>query len=149
MSSKNKRLPRGIRLRGDRFFVDVTVKDAGRRTATCETLEEARKKQKELRDELEAIARGEPVQREASVRPRGPASWSLVRAIEHTKMLPAPEGWRGSKSAEKTAINADAALPFFGPDRPVQEITPSSIDEYVAYLMKLGNSNGTVNRKWL
>lgn len=47
-----KTLPRGIRERGGKFFVDVTV-NTKRKTATCDTLEEAVAKQKELREFLQ------------------------------------------------------------------------------------------------
>ena len=43
------KLRRGIRIRDRRFFVDLTVKGAGRRTATLDTLDEAKVVQAKMR----------------------------------------------------------------------------------------------------
>jgi len=60
---------KGIRKRGGKFYVDVTV-NAVRRTATCETLHDAQLKQQELKAAL----------RKKSSDP----SWTIGEALAHT-----------------------------------------------------------------
>lgn len=147
MSDSAQPLPRGIRLRGNKFFVDVTVKGAGRRTATCDSLKEAKDKQREIRRELEDISSGAEVDPKHTIRTRGPATWTLDKAIDYTVDLPAPDGWKGSKALDTSMKNAKAAMDFFGADKRIADIIRTDIDRFVSHLMDQGNSNGTVNRK--
>ena len=44
-------------------------------------------------------------------------------------------------------MNAASAIEFFGPDRELDTINTTAIDEYVEYLESEGNSDATINRK--
>lgn len=127
-------LPRGIRQRNNRYFVDITVAGV-RKTATCRTLEEAI----ETRKELSEILRGNRI----SIN-----TWTLAKAFEEAQLTPAPRGWRGQKNASKTIRNAQAALDYFGPDRKLDSITSVELEAYCRYLEDtLHNAGATVNRK--
>lgn len=132
-------LPAGIRLRGEKYFVDVTV-NGKRKTSTCSTLEEALARREELKG---ALATGKGVdQRRANAR-----VWTLQEALDKTLSLPKPEGWRGSSYESKGRINVESACLFMGPSIPLDQIDRELIDEWVADCEAKGNSDSTVNRK--
>lgn len=55
--------------------------------------------------------------------------------------------WSGKRSEEALLINGRAVVDFFGPETRMKDIDERRISEFVAHLKKLGNANGTVNRK--
>ena len=141
------RLPNGIRQRGVRFFVDVTIQGV-RRTATCATPEEALATQAKLKAEL----LGEPARasqatahsRSGLRTVRSPhQGCTLQEAFDTTRTT----AWTDCHSREHLARNAGFALKFFGPSTPLKTITTDKVDEYVAHLLQQGNCSGTVNRK--
>lgn len=134
-----KSLPRGIRLRGSKFFVDVTV-NGKRKTATCDTLEEAITRQQELRQDIETG-------KETGGRRSNARVWTLQEALDKTLSLPKPEGWRNTSYERKGRINAEDAIKFMGPNRAVDTIDRGLIDAWVQDCEARGNSDGTVNRK--
>jgi integrase len=139
MGGSNK-LPRGIRLRGNRFYVDVTV-DGVRRTATCDSLDAAITRQKEMRRQ---IMRGEDAPVAAA---SGDGSWTLKRALTVTLSLPPKEGWKGAPAEASSTKNANLAIAYFGEDARLSDITTASLDDYVSHLIEEGNGGGTINRK--
>lgn len=132
-------LPRGIRARGDKFFVDVTLQGQ-RRTATCKTLAEAVVAQEQLRTELEL---GSPsTKRRANAR-----SWTLREALNKTCAIPAKEGWKGAKGAVTQIINVEDAIAFIGEEVTVDQIDRTMIDAWLNDCEERGNSGATLNRK--
>jgi integrase len=130
-------LPRGIRLRNGRFFVDVMVKGK-RKTATCATLEEAITRRTELK---EALKRGLDGKNEEKAVTGG---WTLNQALQYTIR----HHWAGTGGEEKAVINANYAVRFFGPDKPLDKIDSLALDEYKEWLIEEhNNSNATINRK--
>lgn len=118
---------KGIRQRGKKWMVDVTV-SGQRRTATCDSYEEALQKRINLKSEGEKGAT---------------AAWSLRRAFERTR----DREWKGKASEGHAVRNAQIALDFFGPETRLDQITTAKIDDYVEELERRGNSDATINRK--
>lgn len=132
-------LPKGIRYRGTKFFVDVTH-EGKRKTATCATLAEAMERKAQLKD---ALSTGKEVkQRRANA-----ASWTLKQALEKTLSLPPKAGWKGTSYEAIATLNAQDAINFFGPDREIGSITRAEIDAWFDSCEARGNSNSTINRK--
>ena len=97
---------KGIRKRGNRYLVDVTVA-VTRRTATVATLDEAKRKYAEL-----------------SRAPRT-GGWTLGRAAAYTLQ----HVWENTRGYRTARINAEAALRFFGENTPLASITRALIDD--------------------
>lgn len=133
------KLPRGIRMRGGRFFVDVT-KDGARHTATVDTLEEANAKQAEFRL---ALSRGEAPPK--AVAPS--KGWTIQQAIEKTLRMAAPDGWRGAKSERHLTLIAAKVEQRFGKTRPIHTVKRADIDEWVEEMQDAGKANATINRR--
>lgn len=129
------KIPKGIRKRGDKFFVDVTVQGR-RRTGTADTLAEAKDMRVTLRA---ALIAGEGRDVGAKTGP----GWTLGEAFDRTLTLV----WEGSRSETTAKLNAQAAIDHFGRTMPLSEIDTNALDGYVMRLMDKGNSNATVNRK--
>lgn len=137
-------LPRGIRQRGGSLMIDVTHK--GRRaTATVPVVGDdlkaalavAKLRQMELRLALSGASSP------ASVSLARRSVWSLQQAVDYTM----EHHWSGTRGEATAAINAKAAVTFFGPTLRLDEIDRLSIDRYVKSLREAGNSHGTINRK--
>lgn len=138
----NVKLPRGIRRRGKKFLVSV-YHNGERKYATCETLDEAVRKQEEIKAELTG----------GIVQPEGPAltpdgrkeedTWTLQEAVDRTQAA----YWKDTRGEEAALKNIRFALRFFGEERPIHTITTDDIDRYVEHLEGLGNANATINRK--
>ncbi len=124
------KLPKGIRKRGSRFIVDVTI--AGkRRTATCPTLSAAIQQHAILKtgvDTSTAIKAD---------------TWTLTKAVDYTRQ----HVWSGSKSEKVSGINSESAIVFFGGDTPVTALNETKLDAWVIALKNKGNTNATINRK--
>ena len=129
---------KGIRQRGDRWQVDVTV-NGRRRTATAHTLEEAKQLRLQMEQELRSGEQKEIAQ--------APTSWTLKKALETALSLPAPDGWKGSRGVKAASVNAQAALDFLGADKRMDEVTTTDLDEWFSHLLTSGNTPATVNRK--
>lgn len=127
-------LPKGIRTRGNKFFVDVTM-NGRRRTGTADTLAEAKDLQVQLKA---AIIEGRDVGAKM-----GGKGWTLGEAFDRTAALE----WAGMRSEKTARTNGTAAVEFFGRTMPLEEIDTNAIDSWVIKLMDKGNSNATVNRK--
>lgn len=138
MTTPTTKLPPGIRHRGTKFQVDVSHAGA-RRTATCDTLEEATTAQARLKLELlEGASAGTApsVSGKATV-------WRLESAYRRTWET----RWRDSKSARTVERLGKAAMTYFGRDLPLDKITTDEIDKWVGTLEEAGSSNATINRK--
>lgn len=122
-----------IRMRGEKFFVDVTRK-GDRRTATCATREEAVKREAAL---LVAITGGRTPELPSSRR------WTLRHAFQRTMDV----AWRGSKGERTVTAYAKQALCFFGEHRGLRTITTEQMDAYVKSLQERGNKDNTINKK--
>ena len=126
-------LPRGIRQRGDSFFVDVSV-GGTRRTGTCATEQEARALHAKLRaDLLNGV----------DDTPKKDSAWSLGEAFDRTCSIE----WKGRKSEAKLIANGLSAVKYFGRTMPIRDINTDALDGYVMKLQAGGNSNATINRK--
>lgn len=132
-------LPRGIRLRGTKFMVDITV-NGKRKTATCETLELALETRARLLADMEAGKVTNDTRSNA-------APWTLQQALDKTLSLPKPEGWRGISYEKQATLCAQDAISFFGPDKRLQDITREHVDLWFADCEARGNSDSTINRK--
>ena len=131
-------LPRGIRLRGDSFQVDVSYK--GRREyATCETLAEAKLRQQELRAML---VLGKPTAG-APKATKTAKSWTLKKAFDTAMST----HWEGMKSEKTNRINGSTILAFFGEDCLLEDINTLALDGYIKHLKASGNADATINRK--
>ena len=131
-------LPRGIRRRGDAYFVDVSYK--GRRvTATCHTLQEAKVRQKEIKT---ALKRGKSKRTEKKP-DKTPRYWTLGKAIETARA----SHWAGMRSETTAIINSQVLLDYFGAGCPLDKINAVALDRLVSFCKQQGNSDGTINRK--
>lgn len=134
-------LPKGIRPRGAKFFVDVTL-NGERRTATCDTLDAAVLKQAELREDIR-LGKG----RETAKARSNASTWTLQQALDKCLELPPKDGWRGTSYEVTGAIFAQDAIDFMGPDRLLSEIDINLVDEWILTLEAKGNADATINRK--
>lgn len=134
-----KQLPRGIRMRGAKYFVDVTV-NGKRHTATCETLDEAVATRLRLRGAMQVGL--DPVQPRANAK-----AWTLQEALDKVLSLPKPEGWRGCSYENVARMNVESAIEVMGPDIPLSAIDRDLIDRWLAACEGRGNSDSTINRK--
>lgn len=71
------------------------------------------------------------------------SGWTLADAVDRTNK----RVWNGTPGGDTAMHNANAALVYFGQRRKLDTITEGDLDEYIAHLEDLGNSNGTINRK--
>lgn len=127
-------LPRGIRPRGGKFFVDVTLRGR-RRTGTASTLAEAKELQVQLKA---AIIEGRDVGTNSVSK-----GWTLGKAFDRTAALE----WAGTKGEKTALLNGNAAVTHFGRTMLLEDIDTNALDGWVIKLMERGNSNATINRK--
>lgn len=133
------RLPRGIRQRGSKFFVDVTL-NGQRKTATCGSLSAAVEAQAKIR---EALATGKGINNTRS----NAVAWTLQQALDKTLEFPKPDGWRGMSYEKQATLNAQDAINFFGPNTVVSSLSLDRIHAWLHDCEIRGNSNSTINRK--
>lgn len=131
--------PRGIRPRGEKWFVDVTV-NGKRKTATVDTFDEAVEKKHSL---TEALKTG----KEVTQRRSNAKSWTLQQALDKTLSLPKPAGWKGISYEKQATLNAQSAVSYWGPDRCLDTLSLEDMDAWLTSCEATGNSNATVNRK--
>lgn len=132
-------LPRGLRMRGSKYFVDVTV-NGKRKTGTRDTLAQALELKAELTAALET---GKEVRQLRS----NFTGWTLQQALDKTLSLPKPAGWRGISYEKQATLNAMDALKFFGPDRQLGSLSLEEIDAWLHDCELRGNADSTINRK--
>jgi integrase len=130
------RLPKGIRLRGGKFHVDVSKHGAGRHTGTFDTIEAAALKQAEWKA---AISKGATIS--AAVSPKR-GGWTVGEAVIKTFAV----AWAGSKSERVLRHMANRVLDYWGKTRPLDTIKTPELDEWVEKLKASGLSDATINR---
>lgn len=139
MATSNKELPRGIRLRGDAYFVDVSHKGL-RRTQTCATLQDAIVAQMELKT---ALMKGEVVEAGATAKAAG-GGWTLEQARDAAIL----DRWKGLSSEDSMTIFANEALKFFGGTHPLKDIDVEAGKAYIRYCRDtLNNAPATIAKK--
>lgn len=125
------------RLRSNTWQGDVTVGLARRRQDGFKNQQEAELWEAQVRD---ALVNGKAM-------PQAPtgdgARWSLKTGIDKVT----DRFWRGGKSEATMVKVTKALMEYFGRDRPLSTIDENLIDDFVAHLIKIGNSNATINRK--
>jgi len=126
---------KGIRKRGNKWMVDVTVGGV-RKTTTCATEEQAKLRHAEL---TAALLRGDISDVDSSK----PSGWTLTRAYETTVLT----RWKGTKSEVSSSRNGKLIKDFFGKDTKLDEIDTPWLDAFVQHCVAIGNSGGTINRK--
>lgn len=135
-------IPKGIRPRGDKWFVDVSVNNL-RRTATCTSLEEAILKQAELRagmmSSISAQANGaKPIATATG------GGWTLQQAVDRC----IADVWTGTPAEATQTINAQAAVKFWGKTFSITTIDTEAGKNYVHHLRSAqGNSPSTIHKK--
>ncbi len=138
-------LAKGIRLRGDKFFVDVSVKGV-RKTATCRTLEEALEKQAKIKEQLLSPPTS-PISSTLALPIKGKArggGWTLQQAVD----MCVRDRWTGLPAEEILKVFAGAAVKFFGKSHPIKSIDTEAGKNYVHYLRtKSGNKPATISKK--
>lgn len=132
-------LPKGIRRRGAKFFVDVTYQGT-RKTATVASLSAAIERKAEL---LNALETGQDVTQTRS----NAAEWTLQQALDKVLSMPKPEGWRGISYEKQATLNAMDAIQFMGPDIKLGQISRDLMDAWLGSCEAKGNSDSTINRK--
>ncbi len=132
-------LPRGIRMRGANYFVDVTV-NGQRKTATCKSLAIAVDRKAALQS---ALVSGKEVKQVRS----NALGWTLQQALDKLLSLPKPEGWRGISYEKQATLNAIDAIKFFGPNTKLAGLSRVQIDAWFNDCEMRGNSDSTINRK--
>lgn len=120
------------RPRGSSWLVDVSHKGI-RRTATCESEEEAKATEAQLRADLLA---GRPTA------PKEGRSWSLGKASDTAWT----EVWRDSKSGPEMDRQRQRVERYWGRDTLLHAIIRPKLLEWVEWMKQRGNSNGTINR---
>lgn len=128
-------LPRGIRMRRNKFFVDVSH-EGERRTGTFASYDEALAAQKRFRAEL----RGELVSEQPL------AKRKRVYTLEDALTLAEAE-WAGTNAEKSALLNANTVLSFFGRSFPLADIDVLQVQRFKAHLKREGKSGGTINRK--
>ena len=136
-----KKLPKGIRMRGAKYQVDVTV-NGKRKTATVDTLAAAVAKQEAMREGLVLGKAGAVDTRRSNAR-----TWTLREALEKTRSIPAREGWRGAAYEKQATLNIEDAIQFMGEEIPLDMISRDLIDAWCHSCEAKGNSDSTINRK--
>ena len=127
---RNRKLPPGIRKRGDSYMVDVTLRGY-RRTATASTLDAA----KAIRIQMQAeMAQG---------RPEMVARWTWMEAYRTTYKT----HWEGTRAEATTRAAANEFCEWFGWKWYVDDCHTTTLDTYVSWLKGKGNGPGTINRK--
>lgn len=74
---------------------------------------------------------------------RGANGTTLDELVESTRA----RYWSGTASAQGATSNAEQVAEILGGNRHPADITTSDVDNLIAELTKLGNSNATINRK--
>lgn len=129
-------MSKGIRAQGDRYRWELCISGI-RKSGTCDTEEDA--------VEAREIAYKEatkPVNLPKKVKTNTGCP-TLKEAIEAMKKA----DWSTIKSIATVECNCNAALSYFKPDTPLDEINTEAVDGYIEWLRERGNKQGSINRK--
>lgn len=131
---------RGIRQRNGKFMIDLTVKGT-RHTDTFTTEDEAIVARAKLKQKLKGTTQtdSKAVTSKASTA----NTWTLQTSFERAQQ----SEWNNKEGSFNSIRNAAKVVEYFGGRTPVDQITTDSIDTYVEFLQKEGNSDATINRK--
>ena len=141
-------IPKGIRPYKGKYKWEIMMSGT-RRSGTCETLTEAVEQRAAVHNAL--AKQNEAAEKPPAAPQYRPKPWqeksrycpTLRQAIE--QMFRAD--WSNAKSAYTIKLNCNAALAFYGPDIPIDQLDTEAIDAYSAHLKAKGNSRATINRK--
>lgn len=144
-------MPKGIRLFRGKYKWELMV-NGTRRSGTCETLDKAIEQrsllQNSMKQEMEKdVERGRPALTPMykPVEKKETAYYCPTLKEAITQMFRAD--WCNAKSSYTIKLNCNAAIAFYGPDMPINQLDTEAIDAYSAHLKALGNSRATINRK--
>lgn len=129
---------RGIRPRGTRWFVDVTHGGV-RKTATCDTWEDAVQVRAQL---LDALKSGKPVDR---VKPQTTRSSSYT--LEEAFNAAYQERWALTQDPSHAKSWGTEVMEILGRHTPVCQIDRGTLGEYMTTLRDRGNSTSTIRTK--
>ncbi len=127
-----------IRKDGSKFKIDVNFQGR-RKRASASTQEEAELKEKAI---LESLMYGVSSEVNQYLE-YSKKVWTLKEAFDCT----CKNVWDHSKDSVQLSRNAEEALKFFGPSKPINEITTEALDSFVDHLKSRGRSDSTINRK--
>lgn len=130
-----------IRLKGNKFQVDVTVKGVRAPRVSCDTKQEAEAVEAQFKAHL--LAGGYPddlVQGTSTGTTKGPTLGDLLDITYR-------DHWRGTKAEASSVRNGTVWCEALGYDFPLADLTPDHITEVCDKLAVKGNSGGTINRK--
>lgn len=133
-----------VRPRGGNWQADLMV--AGQRYRHSFDTKEAAEDWEESARKAARRGLAIPAPGEDTVRRLGEARLTMRQALDLARR--ATWGVKGNKSIEKSLLNAQAAVDFFGADRALESVTALDLTDYVTHLRKgARNSGATINRK--
>lgn len=137
-----RKLPKGIMQRGDRFRWQVMV-EGTRASGTEATVEDAVVAQQQAKARL---LRGEGTATAAPV--KAGTCWTLQQAVDYCLNKPEPAGWKGGKSYDQNVMQSKLVVRYFGPDCRLDDIDLADIEAWCEHLLEIErNSTSTVNKK--
>lgn len=83
----------------------------------------------------------------AGRRPSAPQQTTKSLTLKEAFDMVASQEWRRCKSASKLTHNGDVVVAIMGPARQLRSLTYTDVEELIAKLRAMGDSNGTINRK--
>lgn len=128
-----------VRPRGKTWQADLTYQ--GHRYRASFTSRNAAEKWEA--DARITLAKGRPLLPPVNNPDVATDNWTLAVAIDRTN----ERFWKGSPGGKTAMHNAKSLLSFFGQRHPLSSINAEAIDDFIAHLEALGNSNATINRK--
>lgn len=129
----------GVRPRGKNWQADLTYK--GHRYRASFTSQEAAEVWEA--DARTTLAKGRPLSLPVNTPDIRTEKWTLATAIDRTN----ERFWKGTPGGKTAMHNAKSLFDFFGHRHPLSSIDAEAIDDFIAHLESIGNSNGTINRK--
>jgi integrase len=134
-----RRLPKGIRQRGDSYVCQVMV-DGKRRTKSFDCVEDAVLWQAKVR--AGEVSEGET--KPTTEQRTGRMAWTLDEGIKTTYRV----AWSQQRAGDHQLMNANKVAEFIGAGTPLDVIDTETLDELVEHLRDVqGNSPATINRK--
>lgn len=137
------KLPKGIRQKPNgKYTVDVCVNGV-RKTATCDSLDEALLIRQKLELEIKLATLGVKTEmRENQAVPTETAgeTWTLKEACDYCRETK----WKTLRNKKNMETKIKAMLRFFGENEPINKITTKRVDEFSSALIRKYKP-GTVN----
>ena len=130
-----------IRMKGNKFQVDVTVKGVRVPRVSRDTMVEARATEAEFKAHLLAGKDPSELVQATATAPAGQVS--IATALDATIR----DRWLGTKGEVTATRNAKVWCDALGWDFPVANIGPEHVTAVVDTMIEKGNSNATINRK--